>query len=95
VRRAAIAQPSGMRSELPGDSTQVQRSAAMSDVNVTAIGLNTPLHMAAFGGSTEMVLLEAGANTAARDDVGMTPLGASKEGHSDVVHVLVRRGRRQ
>jgi ankyrin repeat protein len=55
----------------------------------------TPLHLAAFKGSVEMVelLLARGADPNARADKGATPLSAaSRQGHKKVEAVLVRHG---
>ena len=66
--------------------------SAGADVNA---GFNTPLHLAAAIGSSEVaeVLLEAGADIGARDDNGATPLHrAAAEGDPGVVSLLLKAG---
>jgi ankyrin repeat protein len=55
----------------------------------------TPLHLAAYTGSVELVelLLAKGADPNARADKGATPLvAASRQGHKKVEAVLLRHG---
>jgi ankyrin repeat protein len=62
-----------------------------ADVNATQAGGYTPLHQAAAAGLTEMakLLLEAGANPAARCDQGKTPADYARErGHQAVLAFL-------
>jgi uncharacterized protein len=76
-----------------GNSVEVARLLVESgaDVNATAAGGYTPLHLAASNGNREMVelLLEAGANRAVPCDQGKTPADYARErGHADMVAVL-------
>ena len=72
-----------------GNSVEVARVLieAGADVNATAAGGYTPLHLAASSGNREMVslLLEAGANRAVPCDQGKIPADYARErGHVDV-----------
>src|SRR5271170_3181775 len=77
-----------------GNSIEVARMLveAGADVNATAAGGYTPLHLAASNGKREIVLLllERGANREACCDQGETPAGYARErGHTDVAALLV------
>lgn len=66
-----------------------------ADVNVVDVEKLTPLHVAAFGGHTEVIrlLMAAGADPGAREMYGFTPLhAAAREGHLAAVQALVEGG---
>ena len=65
---------------------------AGADVNATAAGGYTPLHIAASNGNREMVilLLESGADRTARCDQDKTAADYARErGHAQVLAMLV------
>ncbi len=77
-----------------GNSIEVARMLveAGADVNATAAGGYTPLHLAASSGKREIVLLllERGANREACCDQGKRPAEYARErGHTDVAALLV------
>jgi uncharacterized protein len=77
-----------------GNSTEVARVLidAGADVNATAAGGYTPLHIAASNGKRDMVvlLLESGADRIARCDQDKTPADYARErGHAEVLALLV------
>ncbi len=61
-------------------------------MNVRSSGGMTPLQKAAQNGNLEVcrLLLEKGADVAARDDAGKTPLGYAIEGKHEAVALLLR-----
>jgi ankyrin repeat protein len=64
-------------------------------VNAGVEGGHTPLHSAAFNGNAEIVglLLAAGADPAAPNDDGKTPLDLAREqGHEDVLRIRASNG---
>jgi ankyrin repeat protein len=64
---------------------------AGADVNATQAGSDTPLHQAAATGNAAVValLLEHGADKAARCDQGKTPAAYARErGHLDIAVLL-------
>lgn len=77
-----------------GNSVDIARLLieAGADVNATAAGGYTPLHIAASSGNRDMVLLllERGADRIARCDQDKTPADYARErGHDQVVALLV------
>jgi len=76
-----------------GNSVEVARLLveAGADVNATAAGGYTPLHLAASNGNREVVtlLLEHGANRESCCDQGKTPVDYARErGHAEVMALL-------
>jgi ankyrin repeat protein len=76
-----------------GNSVEVARLLveAGADVNATAAGGYTPLHLAASNGNREIIalLLENGANREACCDQGKSPADYARErGHAEVVALL-------
>lgn len=68
--------------------------AAGADVNAMQHGGWTPLHAAALHGNVPLVrlLLEAGANPAAKNDTGQTPAALAKtKNHKEVIALLEKR----
>jgi len=77
-----------------GNSVEVARILveAGADMNATAAGGYTPLHLAASNGKREIVvlLLERGADREPRCDQGKTPAEYARErGHADIAALLV------
>lgn len=77
-----------------GNSIEVARMLveAGADINATAAGGYTPLHLAASSGKREIVLLllERGANREACCDQGKRPAEYARErGHTDVASLLI------